>query len=242
MSQHHRAYLVEHVGLPSQHRICMVRTPQPSGSDVLLSVRAAGVNYPDTLIIQGKYQFQPELPFSPGSEVSGIVLACGPDVKGFGVGDRVIANVPVGGFSEKLLVDSSRLMHLPSTMSYVEGATFTLAYGTALYALKDVAQIKPGESLLVMGASGGVGLAAVELGKLMGAHVIACASSAAKLEACRRQGADALIRYHSRFTNDAGAAFKAAIREAAGSGVDVCFDPIGGQWCVDPPRASLLPT
>ena len=227
----HRAYVVEKHGPPEAHNVQSVTTPEPGAGEVLLAVQAAGVNYPDTLQIRGKYQFQPEMPFSPGSEVAGVVAAIGPDVTGVKVGDAMIANAGHGGFSERLVVEADKLMPLPKSMTPLTGAAFTMVYGTSYYALKDVAKVREGETLLVLGASGGVGLAAVELGKIMGARVIACASSAEKLEVCREKGADALIEYDPVFSKDAANALKGAIKTATGSlGIDVCYDPIGADW------------
>jgi NADPH2:quinone reductase len=187
-------------------------------------VKAAGVNFPDTLIIQGKYQFKPEPPFSPGGEVAGVVKELGEGVSGVKPGDRVIASSTYGGFAEEMASDADRLVAIPDAMDYVPASAFILTYGTSYHALKDRAQLKAGETLLVLGASGGVGLAAVQLGKAMGARVIAAASSDAKLAVCKDNGADALINYGSE---DLRARVKAI---TAGRGVDVVYDPVGGPY------------
>jgi NADPH2:quinone reductase len=187
-------------------------------------VKAAGVNFPDILIIQGKYQFKPEPPFSPGGEVAGVVKELGEGVSGVKRGDRVIASSTYGGFAEEMTIDAERLVPIPDGMDYVPASAFILTYGTSYHALKDRAQLKPGETLLVLGASGGVGLAAVQLGKVMGARVIAAASSDAKLAVCKDNGADELINYGSE---DLRARVKAI---TAGRGVDVVYDPVGGPY------------
>lgn len=223
----HLAYVIHKHGPPTAHRVEDVSTPVPEGTEVLIDVKAAGVNFPDLLIIQGKYQFQPPMPFVPGTEVSGIIAAIGEDVKGFSIGDSVIGMTASGAFSEKVIVDASKLMRLPPSMGFAAGAAITMAYGTSFYALKDVAQLRAGETLLVLGASGGVGLAAVELGKIMGAHVIAAASSAEKLAVCTSKGADEVIQYSPGREKE----LKAQVSKLTnGAGVDVCYDPVGGKW------------
>jgi NADPH2:quinone reductase len=191
---------------------------------VVLSVKACGVNFPDVLIIQGKYQFKPALPFSPGSEVSGSVKAVGEGVEGVNVGDHVIAFTGWGGFAEEVAVEARKLIPIPDSIDFSTAAAFTLVYGTAYYALKDRAQLRSGETLLVLGASGGVGLAAVEIGKVMGARVIAAASTDEKLAVCKQHGADALINYS---TEDLRERIKAL---TGGNGVDVIFDPVGSNF------------
>jgi NADPH2:quinone reductase len=187
-----------------------------------VTVEAAGVNFPDTLIIQNKYQFKPALPFSPGGEAAGTIKALGAGVSGFEVGQRVIAFTGHGAFAEEVLADAGRLLPIPPGMSAEIAASFVMTYGTSYHALKDRALLQPGETLLVLGAAGGVGLAAVEIGKALGARVIAAASSAAKLEVCREHGADALINYDSE---DLRERLKTLTE---GRGVDVIYDPVGG--------------
>jgi NADPH2:quinone reductase len=197
---------------------------KPGKGQVVIDVKACGVNFPDVLIIQGKYQFKPAMPFSPGSEVSGIVKELGEGVERVNVGDRVTAFTNHGGFAEEAIVDASKLIPMPDSVDFVTAASFTLVYATAYYALKDRAQLKPGETLLVLGASGGVGLAAVEIGKVMGARVIAAASSDEKLAVCKQHGADETINYS---TEDLRERIKAL---TGGNGVDVIFDPVGGNY------------
>jgi NADPH2:quinone reductase len=191
---------------------------------VIVSVKAAGVNFPDTLIIQGKYQFKPEPPFSPGGEVAGVIKEVGEGVAGFKPGDRVIAAATWGGFAQELVADADRLVRMPDEMDFVSASAFVLTYGTSYHALKDRAQLRAGETLLVLGASGGVGLSAIQIGKAIGARVIAAASSDAKLAVCKSNGADELINYASE---DLRTRVKAI---TAGRGVDVVYDPVGGSY------------
>jgi len=217
-----RAVLCKRYGPPSQLVVEDVPSPKPGEGQVLVAVHAAGVNFPDTLIIQGKYQFKPELPFSPGGEVAGIVREVGPGVTGIAPGDRVIAATTWGGYAEEVVAEAKRIIPMPDGMDFDTAATFVLTYGTSHHALKDRASLQPGETLLVLGAAGGVGLAAVELGKAMGARVIAAASSDDKLATCREHGADETINYASE---DLRERIKAL---TDGRGVDVVYDPVGG--------------
>ncbi len=197
------------------------RALQPGEARVAL--RAAGVNFPDTLIIAGKYQHKPPLPFIPGAEAAGVVTEVASDVKDFRPGDRVITRQRTGGYAEEIVLATSQLLPLPPAFSFAEGATFVVASLTAYHALAQRAQLRAGEVLLVHGAGGGVGLAAVELGKILGATVIACASTAAKLAAAQSRGADLLLRYEDE-------PFVEAVRRlTAGRGADVIYDPVGGE-------------
>src|SRR5579863_1695920 len=219
-----KAVLCKEYGLPETLVLEEVEALKPGRGQVVIDVKACGVNFPDTLIIQGKYQFKPPFPFSPGSEVSGVVKEVGAGVERVKVGDRVIAFVGWGGLAEEVIADAARLIPIPEGMSYATASAFVLAYGTSHYALKDRAQLKSGETLLVLGAAGGVGLAAIEIGKVMGARVIAAASSAEKLEVCRQHGADETINYT---TED----LKERVKEiTGGQGVDVVYDPVGGNF------------
>ncbi len=219
-----RAVLCKELGGPEKLVVEHIAPLTAGKGQVVVSVKAAGVNFPDILIIQGKYQFKPEPPFSPGGEVAGVVKAVGEGVTGVKVGDRVIAFNTWGGFAEEMVVEGDRTVPMVDGMDFVTASAFILTYGTSYHALTDRAQIKPGETLLVLGASGGVGLAAIQLGKAMGARVIAAASSAAKLEVCRENGADELINYA---TEDLRARVKAI---TGGRGVDVVYDPVGGPF------------
>ena len=176
-----RAILCKEYGPAEKLVIEDIESPEPTGSQVKVKVKAAGLNFPDTLIIEGKYQIKPEMPFSPGGEMAGEVLAVGDKVTRFKVGDRVIGMTGYGAFAEEMLVEENRLLPLAEGMSDEEGAAFTMVYGTSYHALKQRANIQPGETLLVLGASGGVGLAAVELGKAMGAQAKAKMKAAAKV-------------------------------------------------------------
>eukprot|EP00937_MAST-01D_sp_MAST-1D-sp2_P004003 g4003.t1 len=217
-----RAFVVQKHGPPQSHKVETIPLDDPGFGEVRVRVHAAGVNFPDSLIIAGKYQFQPPMPFSPGGEVAGTVIAAGKGVERLSVGDRVVGMTGWGGFAEEANFMEDQLVALPASMDMVTGASFSMTYGTSWYALKDVARLREGETLLVLGAAGGVGLAAVELGKAMGATVIAAASTAEKLATCREYGADHVVNY---VTED----LKGAVKElTGGNGVDVCYDPVGG--------------
>ena len=217
-----KAVLCKSHGMPDTLVVENVPSPDLTEGQVLISVKACGVNFPDTLIIQGKYQFKPDLPFSPGGEVSGVIKAVGDGVTNVSVGDRVIAFSTWGGFAEELAVDANRLIRMSDKMEFEKASAFILTYGTSYHALKDRANIQPGETLLVLGASGGVGLAAIQLGKAMGARVIAAASTKEKLDVCAANGADELINYSSED-------LRARVKEITqGAGVDVIYDPVGG--------------
>src|SRR5437867_10162840 len=190
-----KAVLCKEYGPPESLVVEEVEPLKAGRGQVVIAVKACGVNFPDTLIIQGKDQFKPTMPFSPGGEVAGIVKEIGKGVERVKVGDRVIAFTSWGGFAEEVLVDASKLILMPYGMDFTTASAFVFTYGTSHYALRDRAQLKPGETLLVLGAAGGVGLAAVEIGKAMGARVIAAASSRHKLEVCKDHGADDLIDY-----------------------------------------------
>jgi len=196
----------------------------PGPGQVAIDVRAAGVNFPDVLTVQGKYQVKPPLPFTPGNEFAGVVRALGDDVRGFAVGDRVIGFTQTGAFAEQAIAPAAVLMPMPPGMDFDTAAAITLTYGTSHHAVVDRGQLKAGETMLVLGAAGGVGLAAIEIGKALGARVIAAASSADKLAVCREHGADVLIDYTQE---DLREALKAATN---GKGPDVIYDPVGGPY------------
>lgn len=211
-------------GPPSTLVLEDVENLKPGKREVLVNVKACGVNFPDTLIIQGLYQFKPELPFTPGSDVAGVVKAIGEDIKHLNIGDEVFGFVAHGAMAEEVLIPGNACFPKPTQMDFPIAASFMMAYGTSFHALKDRAKLQKGETLLVLGASGGVGLAAVELGKLMGAHVIAAASSDEKLELCRHYGADETINYS---TENLKSTIKALTNN---KGVDVIYDPVGGDY------------
>lgn len=199
-----------------------IASPEAKKNEVLLQVHAAGVNFPDTLIIEGKYQFKPPFPFSPGGEAAGVVTAVGEKVSHLKVGDRVMALTGWGSFAEEVAVPGYNVMPIPPSMDFASAAAFGMTYGTSMHALKQRANLQPGETLLVLGASGGVGLAAVEIGKAMGAKVIAAASSAEKLEVAKAAGADELINYSESNLKDE------VKHLTGGQGADVIYDPVGG--------------
>lgn len=219
-----KAVLCKAYGPPESLVIEEVEPLKAGKGQAVIAVRACGVNFPDTLIIQGKYQFKPAMPFSPGGEVAGIVKEIGEGVERVKVGDRVIAFTGWGGFAEEVVADAARLISIPDGMDFTTAAAFIMVYGTSIYALRDRAQLKPGETLLILGAAGGVGLATVELGKVMGAHVIAAASSPEKLAICRQHGADEVINY-------ADEDLRERVKQlTGGKGVDVICDPVGGSY------------
>lgn len=219
-----RAMLCEQYGPPEGLRLREVADPTPGHGEVLVRTVAAGVNFPDALIIRNLYQFKPALPFAPGSEASGIVAAVGEGVTGFAIGERVAALIGHGAFADLFVAPAARLMRVPDDVDLETAAGLLMTYGTSHHALKQRARLQPGETLLVLGASGGVGLAAVDLGKRMGARVIAAASSPEKLAICRAQGADETIDYS---TED----LREGIRRIVGArGVDVVYDPVGDRF------------
>ncbi len=211
-------------GPPEQLEIRELPVPQPGRGEVRIAMKAAGVNFPDALIIRNLYQFKPALPFSPGGEAAGIVDAVGEGVDRFAVGDRVIAMIGHGAFQEQFVADQSRVLPMPDGMDFDVAAGFTMTYGTSHHALKQRARLAPGETLLVLGAAGGVGLAAVELGARMGARVIAAASTDEKLNLCREFGAEHAINYE---IEDLKERVKAL---TGGRGANVIYDPVGDRY------------
>lgn len=215
-----------------------IPAPEAGKGEVVLEVKAIGVNFPDSLIIQDLYQFKPERPFSPGGEVSGVVKLVGEGVSNLKVGDRVIGSTGWGGMREEVAISASRCIPIPDEMPFDEAAALMMTYGTSHYALKDRADPKPGEKLLVLGAAGGVGIAAVELGKAMGLEVIAAASSQEKVDFCLSKGADKGLVYE-RGPLDRGQqkAFSDQIKEVSGGGVDIIYDGVGGDYAEPALRA-----
>jgi len=201
-----------------------VPSPVPGPGKVLIDVKAAAINFPDALIVQGLYQSKPDLPFSPGSELAGVVAAVGEGVANVRVGDREIALVGHGAFAQECLADAHQVLPLPPGMDFEHGAAFVLTYGTSLHALQAIAKLSAGETVLVLGAAGGVGIAAIEIAKAMGARVIAAASSADKLALCRQVGADETINYAEENLR------KRVDALTGGKGVDVVYDPVGGPY------------
>jgi NADPH:quinone reductase len=219
-----KAVLCREYGPPESLVVEDVPSPAPGPGEVVVSVKAASLNFPDVLIIQNKYQIKPPLPFSPGGEVAGVVKAVGEGVAGAKVGDAVMALTTYGGFAEEVKVDASRLLPIPPGMDFTTASAFVFAYGTSDHALRDRAALEAGETVLVLGAAGGVGLAAIEIAKALGARVIACASSDEKLAACREHGADETINYVSDDLR------KRVDALTGGKGADVVYDPVGGAF------------
>ena len=218
-----RAILCKELGPADKLVIEDVPSPQVSGDGVKVKVKAAGLNFPDTLIIEGKYQIKPELPFSPGGEMAGEIIEVGPDVKNLKPGMRVMGLTGYGSFAEEMVIGESRVIPVPDGMKDETAAAFSMVYGTSYHALKQRANIQPGETLLVLGASGGVGLAAVELGKAMGTKVIAAASTDDKLQVAKEAGADDLINYTDED-------LKEALKSRYPQGIDVIYDPVGDRF------------
>jgi NADPH2:quinone reductase len=220
-----KAVLCREHGLPEKLELA-TDWPEPSvgENDVLIDVKAAGLNFPDVLMIQGKYQMQPDMPFIPGGECAGVVSAVGAKVSRFKVGDKVLSAGGSGAFCEKIAVHELGAFPMPDGLSFEQAAGVSITYFTSYYALKQRANLQPGETLLVLGAAGGVGTSAIELGKHMGAKVIAAASTDEKLALCKKLGADELINYSNENLKD-------AIKELTGGrGVDVVYDPVGGDY------------
>jgi len=227
-----KALLSKAVGGPDTLVLDEVESPAARPGHAVVQVKACGVNFPDVLIIEDKYQFKPPRPFAPGSEISGVVVSVGEGVTSVQVGDRVLANTGSGGMVEELSVEASRLVKIPDSMPFDEAACFLMTYGTSYYALKDRGHLKPGQSLLVLGAAGGVGLAAVELGKAMGAKVIAAASSQTKVDLAISLGAQSGVVYpQGPFDRDGQKALANLFKDACGpAGADVIYDGVGGDY------------
>lgn len=226
-----KAIICEKLGLPNELIYKEVPSPTPGPTQIVIDVKACAINFPDTLIIQGKYQVRPELPFSPGSDISGIVKKVGVDVTRYKVGDEVFGVVRHGGMAEELLTTTTNIFPKPKGMDFPIAASFLYAYGTSLHALKDRAKLQSEDTIVIMGASGGVGLAAIDLAKVIGARVIACASTDKKLALCKQYGADETINYT---TED----LKNRIKELTeGKGADVVYDPVGGAYSEQALRA-----
>lgn len=234
-----KAMLSKEVGGPETLVLEEMPAPEPKKGHVVIRVHAAGVNFPDTLIIRDMYQMKPPRPFAPGGEIAGVVDAVGEGVTNVAVGDRVLGMVGFGGFATHVLAEAARVIKIPDNMPFEEAACFVLTYGTSHHALKDRAEIQPGESLLVLGAAGGVGVAAIELGKAAGARVIAAVSSEEKAQFCRDLGADETIVY-SRDMSDRAVQkeFSNEIKKlSGGEGVDVVYDAVGGDYAEPAVRA-----
>ncbi|HTT13395.1 MAG TPA: NADPH:quinone oxidoreductase family protein [Burkholderiaceae bacterium] len=218
-----KAVLCRTFGPPETLAVEEVPTPTPGPGEALVRVKAAGVNFPDALIIQNKYQIKPPLPFSPGGELAGIVEAIGAGVTRVQPGQSVIGFTGWGAFAEQALVPQDRLVPMPEGMPYEIAGSFLMTYGTCYHALKDRGQVRAGETVLVLGAAGGIGIAAIEIAKALGARVIAAASSSGKLRTCREHGADETIDYQSEDLRE-------RLKVLAGAGVDLVCDPVGGSF------------
>lgn len=227
-----KALLCKEFGPPDTLVVEDVVSPSAGPGEVVVTVEAAALNFFDTLIIENRYQFKPERPFSPGAEMAGVVKEVGEGVSDFSPGDRVMAYTIWGACRQEVAVDAGDVVHLPSDVDFVTAAGLTVTYGTTIHALADRAALQPGETLVVLGASGGVGQAAIELGKIMGARVIAAASSDDKLDFCRSLGADETINYSTENLKD-------RIKELTGGrGADVVYDPVGGAFAEQALRAT----
>ncbi|HEV7416100.1 MAG TPA: NADPH:quinone oxidoreductase family protein [Tianweitania sediminis] len=227
-----KALLSHSVGGPDTLQIGEAASPEPAQGEVRIRVASAGVNFPDLLIIEDRYQFKPQRPFSPGAEVAGTIDAIGSGVEGFQVGDRVLAMLGWGGMAEQVVAKAPRVFVIPDAMPFEEASAFLMTYGTSYHALGERGGLKPGETLLVLGAAGGVGLAAVELGKAMGARVIAAVSSQEKLEIAKAAGADdGLVYPQGALDSAAQKALATEFKAICGSeGPNVIYDPVGGDY------------
>lgn len=233
-----KAMLSRAPGGPETLELAELPDPVPGKGELRIRVRAAGLNFPDTLMIRDLYQFKPERPFAPGGEVAGEVDAIGEGVTGFAPGDRVLALTGHGGFATHVLAEAARVVPIPDDMPFEDAACFIFTYGTSHHALKDRAALQKGETLLILGAAGGVGAAAIELGRAAGARVIAAVSSDEKAAFCREIGADETIVYPREMDRDAQRAFSARIKElSGGDGVDVVYDAVGGDYAEPALRA-----
>lgn len=233
-----KALLSRRPGPPETLEYADAPDPTAGEGEIVIAVKAAGVNYPDVLIVEDKYQFKPERPFSPGGEVAGVVDSVGPGVTHLKPGQRVLGSIGWGGFAEKVKAQAQRVLPIPDAMPFDEASAFVLTYGTSYYALKDRARLQAGETLLVLGAAGGVGVAAIECAKAMGARVVAAVSSEAKAAFAREAGADDAVIYPAagmskQQSKDLADAFK----RVCGGGADVVYDAVGGDYCEPALRA-----
>ena len=220
------------VGGPETLTLDEIDTPVPGAGEVLVAVKACAINYPDGLIIRDMYQFKPARPFSPGGEISGVIEAVGEGVEGFKVGDRVMAGLGNGGLAEKTIVPAGRMFHVPEGVPFEKAASLLMTYGTTIHGLKDRGHIKAGDTVLILGAAGGVGLSAIELAKAFGARVVAAVSSEAKGEVAKQAGADEVVIYpREAMDKDASKALADAFKKACGpEGANIVYDIVGGQY------------
>ena len=234
-----KAALCTHYGPPEEIELTEIPSPAPAKGQVLVSVKACGVNFPDVLLIRDKYQFKPPLPFAPGGEIAGVVKETGEDVTSPKIGDHVIASIGTGGFAEEAIADAARCISMPDSLDFDVASAFVITYGTAWHALRDRAVLQTDETLVVLGAAGGVGLAAVEIGRAIGARVIAGASSEEKLMLARAHGAaDGFVYPSGQLNKDQQKAVSEQIRKlTGGKGADVLFDPVGSDYAEPALRA-----
>ena len=234
-----KALLSKAVGGPETLTLDELADPAAARGQVVVAVKACAINFPDVLIIEDKYQFRPQRPFAPGGEIAGVIESVGEGVEGWAVGDRVIAVTGHGGLAEKMAIEAARLFRLPDGRSFEDGAALLLTYATTIHALLDRGHLKEGQTLLVLGAAGGVGLAAIELGKAFGARVVAAVSSEAKAAAAKAAGADETLVYgRAPFDKDASKALAEQFKAAVGpKGADVIYDPVGGDYAEPALRA-----
>ena len=225
-----KAFVCKEFGPVESHVIEDIPEPEAGDGQVVVDIKATGISFPDVLIVQGLYQFKPPFPFSPGSEIAGIVSSVGNGVTKFKEGDRVMGNIGSGGLVEKGAFFETQLMSLPESMDFKIAAGFSLNYGTTIHGLKQRAELKPNESILILGAGGGLGITAIHVAKAMGAKVIAAVSSEDKLELCKKEGADEGILYLREMDRDAQKKFSSEIKEISGGGVEVIYDKVGGDY------------
>ena len=225
-----KAFVCKEFGPVESHVIEDIPEPEAGDGQVVVDIKATGISFPDVLIVQGLYQFKPPFPFSPGSEIAGIVSSVGNGVTKFQEGDRVMGNIGSGGLVEKGAFFETQLMSLPESMDFKIAAGFSLNYGTTIHGLKQRAELKPNESILILGAGGGLGITAIHVAKAMGAKVTAAVSSEDKLELCKKEGADEGILYLREMDRDAQKKFSSEIKEISGGGVEVIYDIVGGDY------------
>jgi NADPH2:quinone reductase len=233
-----KALLSTRIGPPEELEYADAPDPVAGEGEVVIAVKAAGVNFPDALIIEDKYQFKPERPFAPGGEIAGVVESVGAGVTNVKVGQRVIGSLGWGGMAQKVKAQAARVLPIPDNMPFDEASAFILTYGTSYYGLKDRGQLKAGETLLILGAAGGVGVAAIELGKAIGARVVGAVSSEEKAAFAKAAGADATVIYPpGAFAKEQSKALSEDFKKVTGGGADVIYDAVGGDYCEPALRA-----
>ncbi len=232
-----KAFLCKEFGPVDSHKVEEIEDPVAGPGQVVVDIKATGISFPDVLIVQGLYQFKPPFPFSPGSEISGVISSVGEGVTLHKAGDRVMGSIGSGGLREKGVYFEQQLMPLPESMDFNTAAGFPLNYGTTYHAFKQRGELKAGQSVLVLGAGGGLGITAIHIAKAMGAKVIAAASSQEKIDLCKKEGADEGIIYERDMDRDLQKKFSDQIKEATGGGVDMIYDLVGGDYAEPALRA-----